>query len=195
MAPPIARGRRGERVENLRKSVRYTIRKRRDANRSEARDRRRNEHRDRKGKEREDDERDLAPSDLFPRYSGVCPTRSAAIKTVSSTKASMPNSPLPKPPKATSPNCTFTSATSPATDSQRVHERIAGDFGKRRGDQPPPDKEHGHGAEERPTLSIVSDDTAAPYMSARRGSKTWRGAAENSRAASDVRSASSSSRL
>ncbi len=50
---------------------------------------------------------------FFPRYSGVRPTISPAMKTVSRTKTRIPYMPAPTPPKITSPSWMFTSGTSP----------------------------------------------------------------------------------
>lgn len=51
---------------------------------------------------------------FLPRYSGVRPTMSPAMKTAMMDRISMPYSPEPVPPGATSPSIMFTMATPPA---------------------------------------------------------------------------------
>ena len=50
---------------------------------------------------------------FLPRYSGVRPTISPPMNTAMMAKASMPYSPLPTPPKTTSPSCMSHIGTSP----------------------------------------------------------------------------------
>jgi hypothetical protein len=50
---------------------------------------------------------------FLPRYSGVRPTISPAMKTASRTKRSIPYSPEPTPPKTTSPSIMFAIGTAP----------------------------------------------------------------------------------
>ena len=50
---------------------------------------------------------------FFPRYSGVRPTMSPAIKTAMTAYMSIPNSPAPTPPKIVSSHIILISGTAP----------------------------------------------------------------------------------
>ena len=50
---------------------------------------------------------------FLPRYSGVRPTISPAMKTARMAKISIPYSPEPTPPKTTSPSCMMNIGTAP----------------------------------------------------------------------------------